>query len=234
MLHPCMEVFLLTVHNLERNIATLTTLNSAGERLKQIRTLSRLSRSQIFNKYGVSASTLKHWENSIELSDSNLSKCVDIYREEGILFSREWVTSGTGLAPKSFTEIAKNLNHSHQANPTNENELLLLEEVKFFRDLYQDGTVMIVPNNDMLPYYKGGDYVCGRWIFSDQILKAVNQDCIIQLVNGGKYFRRLVKDNNGFYNIACLNPLETKSEPVFYNVQIESVAPIMWHRKILT
>ncbi len=215
----------------------MTILNSSGERLKYIRSLSRLSRSQITEKYGISASTLKHWENSAqELSENILNKCVEIYRNEGILFSRDWIISGTGLAPKSFAEIGKNFISPTLAQVANVNddELLLIKEVHFFKELYSDGTVMIVPNNDMLPYFRSGDYVCGRWVFSDQIAKAVNQDCIIQLTNGGKYFRRLVQDNNGNYNITCLNPLEARYEPVLYNVQIECVAPIIWHRKILT
>jgi len=89
---------------------------------------------------------------------------------------------------------------------------------------------MVVSNNDMLPFYKMGDYVFGRWMFHDNIKKAINKDCIIQLANGNKYFRRLIQDDKGLFNIACLNPSGTKYQPVLYNVIIESVAPIIWHR----
>lgn len=213
----------------------MTILNSPGERLKHLRSLVRLNRTQISDKYGLNPNTLKSWENNVyALTEKAIKKCIEIYEDEGIIFSHEWLLSGKGLAPKTFAEIGKNFNMPKDSLTIdeNENELFLLKEVKFFKDLYSDGTVMIVPNNDMLPFYKVGDYVCGRWLFLDKISQAVGQDCIIQLINGSKYFRRLVQDNNAFYNITCLNPLEVRYEPVLYNVQIECVAPIIWHRRI--
>lgn len=218
------------------DVSILTMLNSSAERLRSIRKLSRLSRSDIANKHGISANTLKHWETSSQpLSDNAINKCTEIYRNEGILFSRDWIIYGTGLAPKTFAETGKNFTSTLEAETItqNDDELLLLKEVNFFRELYQDSTVMIVPNNDMLPYYKSGDYVCGRRVLPNQLSRAINKDCIIQLINGDKYFRRLVRDNNGIYNITCLNPFDVIYEPVLYNVQIESAAPIIWHRKVL-
>lgn len=213
-----------------------TLIASPGERLKHLRKISRLSRSQISQKYGISANTLKSWENATQnLSDRVINQCVDIYRDQGILFSHEWLAQGTGFSPKSFEETIKRpipLPSESHFQIDNQEELHILKEISFFKELYPDAAVMIVSNNDMFPFYKGGDYVCGRWISYEQIFKAINHDCIIQLTNGTKYFRRLVQDNNGFLNIACLNPTGVRYEPVLYNVNIERAAPVIWHRKI--
>jgi hypothetical protein len=217
----------------------LEKIDSQSWRLKYIRSVLRLSRSYLTAKYGISSSTLKYWENSAEeLPESAINKCIEMYRNEGVIFSREWIMYGTGLAPKLITEIGNIFSNSASIELARSGEVndetLLLQEVKFFRELYEDGTVMVVPNNDMLPYYKAGDYVCGRQIFTSNLfVKAVSNDCIIQLTNGSKYFRRLIQDHNGFYNLLCLNALETVHEPVLYKVEIESVAPVIWHRRII-
>jgi hypothetical protein len=66
--------------------------------------------------------------------------------------------------------------------------------------------------------------------FRESVDTAVNKDCIIHLKNGGRFFRRLIKNHTNGYNLTCLNPNETTSEPVLYNVEIDGVAPIIWHR----
>lgn len=214
----------------------MTTLTSPGERLKHIRKLIRLSRNEIAEKYKISPNTLKFWESAkTDISEKALNECIEIYRAEGMLFNKEWILTGFGIPPTSFIDMGKKINRqsSVQLIDSNANDFLLIQEVKFFKDLYIDGTIMIVPNDDMLPFYKAGDYVAGRWLLVEKIDQAISKDCIIQLSSGEKYFRRLVKDGNSHYNITCLNPMDTRNQPVIYDVEIISIAPIIWHRKII-
>ena len=64
----------------------------------------------------------------------------------------------------------------------------------------------------------------------EDIALAVNKDCIVHLENGERFFRRLVKNSKGNFNLTCLNPNESTTEPVLYNVDIVEAAPIIWHR----
>jgi hypothetical protein len=51
------------------------------------------------------------------------------------------------------------------------------------------------------------------------------------LKNGERFFRRLIKNIAGGYNLTCLNPSGVTSEPVIYGVDIEGAAPIIWYRR---
>ena len=68
----------------------------------------------------------------------------------------------------------------------------------------------------------------------NDIASCVAKDCIVKTNDNGMYVRRVVKNiNQNSYNLTCLNPVSGGTqEPVFFNVQIEAAAPIIWHRRL--
>lgn len=207
-------------------------LTTPGERLKYIRALLRVSRSYIQEKYGLPEVTLKSWENgTTKLSTSGAQRCIELYRNEGMIISEDWILEGVGIDPKSVVSVTHYFSMpTNNDLPLDDNEIAMIKDANLFKESHPNTVIMIVSNNDMRPYYKPGDYIGGKMRYGKEIIGAVNKDCIVYLKNGDKFFRRLIKNNKGNYNLTCLNPNEETSEPVLFNVDIDGAAPVIWHR----
>lgn len=225
------------------------TTNTPAERLKYIREIMRLSRSYLEDKYRLSAATLKAWENgSSRLTEKGLKRCIDVYHQEGILVAREWLLNGSGLSPRVSLDMGKylasELSYPRHDNPDAELQIkegvakvyeadenkCILREAAFFKESYSNAVVLMVTNNDMEPVYQVGDYVGGRFRYGKDVDIGVKRDCIIRLKNGELLLRRLFKNGGGHYNLACVNPAPKSVNPIMFNVDIECVAPVVWHR----
>jgi len=207
-------------------------LVNPGQRLKYIRSLLRVSRAYIQEKYELPEVTLKSWENgTTKLTKSGVKRCIEIYRGEGVIVSEDWILEGVGMDPK----MAISVGH-YFAMPTNkqlsveDDEISMLRDANLFKESHPNSIIMIVSNDDMRPFYRPGDYIGGKMRYGDDVISATNKDCIIYTKNGERFFRRLIKNSSGGYNLVCLNPNEETSEPVLFNVDINGAAPVIWHR----
>lgn len=207
-------------------------LSTPGERLKLIRSLLRVSRSYLQEKYGLPEVTLKSWENgTTKITQAGANRCVEVYRSEGLIVSEDWIMEGIGLDPKKTVTVSQYFAiPTNTALPTEDDEVAMVRDANVFKESHVNAVVMIVSNDDMRPFYRPGDYIGGKMRYNTDIEKAINKDCIVYLKNGERFFRRLIKNNTNSYNLTCLNPNEVTAEPVLYNVEIEGVAPIIWHR----
>ncbi len=201
-------------------------------RLKYIRALLRVTRAYLQEKYGLPEITLKSWENNTtNLTRAGVKRCVEIYLSEGMIISEDWIMEGVGLDPAASLKVSQYFaTPTDKEIPTEDDEIRMLRDANTFKESYPGIVVMVVSNDDMRPFYKPGDYIGGKMRFEDDINTAINKDCIVHLKNGERFFRRLIKNHTDGYNLTCLNPNETTAEPVLYNVEIEGVAPIIWHR----
>jgi hypothetical protein len=222
---------------------------TVANRLKYVREIMRLSRGYLQDKYHMPATTLKSWENGLSrLTDKGIKRCIEIYRKEGMLINRDWLLSGKGLSPRVSLDMGKYLasdllyvRHNHpsinvpqigeeaKTYETDENKCIL-REAAFFKESYKNAVVLMVNNNDMEPVYHTGDYVGGRFLYGKDIKIGVKRDCIVRLKNGELLLRRLFKNGSGNYNLACVNPSPNSVSPIMFDVDIESVAPVIWHR----
>lgn len=207
-------------------------LVTPGQRLKYMRGLLRVSRSYLQNKYELPEVTLKAWENcTTKLSRNGAARCVTIYRSEGIIVSEDWLMDGIGLDPKVSVTVGNYFSIPTRKDlPLEDDEIAMIRDANVFKENNIQAVVMIVSNGDMRPFYCPGDYIGGKMRYGNAIETAINKDCIIHLNGGERLFRRLIKNTVGRYNLTCLNPNETTTEPVLYNVEIDSVAPVIWHR----
>jgi hypothetical protein len=219
------------------------------ERLLYVRNLLRLSRRYIEEQYKLPEATLKAWEsNKARLTEKGLNRCIDIYRKEGVLVSSEWINNGKGLSPRISVDMGKYLasdlqypehgkSTSLQINDSGENSYLvddskaILREATFFKESTQNSVVLMITDNDMNPVYQIGDYVGGIFRYGKDIDSALKRDCIIRMKDGNLVVRRLFKSkNSNLYNLACINPATESENPILFAVEIESAAPIIWHR----
>ncbi|MBX9702577.1 MAG: hypothetical protein K2X39_00350 [Silvanigrellaceae bacterium] len=205
----------------------------ASERLKYLRSILRLSRSYLQEKYNLPEVTLKSWENgTTPITATGAQRCVEAYRQEGLIVSEHWILEGIGLDPK----MGVNINHYFslpisKEMATEDDEVAMIREAVFFKESHSNAVIMMVSNDDMRPFYNPGDYIGGKIQYSpEKIAICVNKDCIVHLKNGERFFRRLIQNSKGQYNLTCINPNETTHEPVLYHVDIEGAAPVIWHR----
>lgn len=224
-------------------------------RLKHVRKLAKLSRKEIEARYGLPESTLKAWENGTAIITSKgLQRCEAIYRKLGVVLSREWVLHGKGLPPQFSVDIGRYFASAYSAASMlitestkhdlfivkdrdqlrpylQSEEMCMVQEASFFKELYPDAVVLIVSDDDMLPKYRAGDYVGGRFRYGKDIEAAVNRDCIVRLPDGTDMLRHVVRSRAGAgYNLVSTNPHTTSREPVLFNVNVVAVAPVIWHR----
>jgi hypothetical protein len=210
----------------------------------------RLGRDYIAKKYNIPATTLKAWENALTgITEKGLKRCIDVYRREGMLVSREWILYGTGLSPRISLDMGKYLASDLQYPKREESckkskikddgtlytvdeTTCILREATFFKEGYTNAIILAVTNDDMEPVYQIGDYVGGVFRYGKNINTAIKCDCIIRLTSGELLLRRLFKNMDGQYNLACINPTPSSSNmPIMFNAKVECAAPIIWHRK---
>lgn len=215
-------------------------METIGDRLKHIREkLLKVSRAKICDKYGLSPDTLTSWEHGrVNISSKGVDKCIDIYGQENIVISREWIITGKGQKPKMSLDPAFYESHAEieYIDDGNNDTLLLLSEIEYFRSLSKNTIVAQISRTDMLPLYDRGDHVGGRLRYGKDIESCIGKDCIVKTTSGALYIRRIAKDESGRdYNLVCLNPVwNGNPEPVLFNVKIECAAPIIWHRRMET
>jgi hypothetical protein len=213
---------------LQRNLGT------PGARLKYLRSILRLTRAYIEKQYKLPEITLKSWENgTIKLSKNGIKRCVAVYKNEGLMVDESWLADGKGLDPTVRLSIGYYFAAPSDANlPMIESdEIAMMQDANDFKNKYPNAVIMIVPNDEMSPYYEPGDYVGGRLRKGNALSAIVNKDCIVCLKNGKQYFRRIMQDSFSHYNLVCLNPMGKIVEPVVFDVDIQWAAPVSWIRK---
>ncbi len=229
---------------MEKNEQTSETLfdelvlDTPAQRLKYIRTLLRLTRPYIHEKYELSADTLNAWESGrIKLTDKGLERCLKIYNKEGAFVSKSWILTGEGLMPKLSLSLSgyfdSAINGEESEGILNDEESIILSEIEFFKKTRPTATVMLVSRDDMLPLYSKGDYVGGHFRSGEDLKDCLGRDCIIETYEGERYFRRLSNlSSDGVCNLVSLNPnSEGNLEPVLFNVEIARAAPVVWVRR---
>jgi len=212
-------------------------LETPAQRLKYIRTLLRLSRPYIYEKYGLSADTLNAWESGrIKLTDKGLERCLKIYNKEGAFVSKSWVLSGAGLMPKlslSLSSYFEPVVSIEEPGAIFNDEESILREIEFFKHTTSNAVVLLISNDDMLPLYAKGDYVGGYFRSGEAVQSCLGRDCVVETATGERYFRRLsMLTVDGLFNLASLNPtMEGSLEPVLFNIEVRKAAPIVWIRR---
>jgi len=212
---------------------------SPGERLKYVReNLLKMSRADIQKTHGLSQDTLAAWENGkIQITEKGIDRCIKIYNSENLIVSKEWLLTGNGLSPKfsfDLNRYFKNVTTSDLSSEKLDDHILLAKEIEFFLSQAKNSITCLISTEDMLPMYSIGDYVGGRLRYGNEINDCIGKDCIIKSKDGATFIRRISKGNKEQrYNLVCLNPAwNGNPEPVFFNIEIEAAAPIIWHRRL--
>ncbi len=223
-------------HNLTNQQSELARVR--GKRLKSLRNLAGLSRKALNEKYRVSDGTLRGWEEGRfgGLTEQGAEKMLAIYQQEGIQCSLSWLLHGNGIGPQVLSKVSSIIGEttgSYQSNRTTADaEQAILQELSLFRQLHPKTLDMIVHDDAMEPYFGIGDIVAGEAHPIEQIDDLMGYICIIETVRGDLYLRRLRQGSkSGLYNLWCLNLNSNLLQPILYDVEIRSIAVVVWHRR---
>ncbi len=77
----------------------------------------------------------------------------------------------------------------------------MMREANEFKAKYTHAVIMMVPGDEMRPFYKPCEYVDGKMRFGEEIARVANKDFIVHLKNGYRHFRRLIKNAQGRYDL---------------------------------
>lgn len=211
----------------------VTMSKRTPERIKAARSIAGYAERKAFClKFDFPLATLEAWERGKNpLTPKGAKRLVDILRDVGIYCSEEWLIEGKGISPRPFKEIAEGFKIDSKGTVGSLGKnLKLAREVSTFITLNEEALVTIIRDDGMLPFYAEGDYVGGVRV-GPTLHEAVNKKCIIELANGKIIVRQLYQGKDpSTFNVSAIN-LNSKKVPLTeQNIEIRSVAPILWHR----
>lgn len=181
-------------------------------RLRFIRSLTGLTRLAIEQKYQLPEITLKKWETGkLAISDKGIAKCLEIYKQENIFTTYDWIKNGVGPLP-SF--IQKDADFD--------------QDINYFKATYPNTLIHLVTNNEMMPRYQIGETVIGL-IEDKEYSYYNNKDCIVILESDEIFFRRLIVQEKDKINLVCTNNL-VESNFILYDIKPKTIAPVFWHK----
>jgi len=200
-------------------------LDSYADRVRFVRTLTKLSREAFEDKYGINRNTLKSWELGVNaLTEKSAKTLSDAINEEGFSCSPQWLIFGQGTEPRPLSD--------------NDDQILLddvtqqsrvIYEADYFKKNNPNSIICLITDKSMSPEFKAGDYVGGINIdFADNLNRLVGSSCIISLVDELVLIRKLIL---GKTDRIILCPINTQYEAdIIKKEDIISIASIIWHR----
>ncbi len=217
---------------------TTTTEPSPKERIKHTRAVLGITRKEFGERSGISANTLRAWENGVNpISPKVAKKLAQGFSHCGLQCQPEWILSGVGISPREFNRATK-YTHMNETIAVPDMEwddaLSIIKEIQFFEFQHTNAIVVAISNDSMEPLYSLGEYVAGIAVTDVEIDNLVGQNCIIEDESGCVHVRKLQKGMMAkTYTCYALNPKTTAQEPVLFNIKVNSAAKIIWHRKQL-
>lgn len=208
----------------------------SGLRLKKARLMAGFTRQALENKHGISVNTIQAWESAKSpLSFKGANKIIQAFHDSGLECSIDWLLHGHGPSPrlKDEEDVHDMFSTEQGNNQLNwEDESAILREIEFFRTSNLNSIVSIVTDDGMLPSYFIGDYVGGKRKTAENFDKYIGINCLIETKEGSTLLRRLeASRSHSTYTLSCINPSTSVPYPVLYNIEIISIAPVIWHRR---
>lgn len=204
-----------------------------AERLRRIRHLANLSREELCADGTIGIATLISWEVGRfgGLSKKGASRVIERVAKEGVFCSLEWLLYGIGVGPELRANFEKVVLSDQDENSLNEKEKII-EELMTFRKLNKNPIDIIINDDSMLPHYQSGDFVAGTRRSSENIKSLLGLDCIIQTKDGLMVVRNLQQGPRlESFNLVATNLHAKAKDLIFYDKELVTAAPIIWHRR---
>jgi HTH-type transcriptional regulator, cell division transcriptional repressor len=211
-----------------------------AKRLKVLRQMLGLTRKDFADQYHIPFSNFQNWEGPRYggLTEQGAIKILRVCAAEGIETSLAWLMHGVGANPNLTEKFYHRYHHQHinekLAEPDQDAETAAIsQELQLFKQNCNQQTLdLVVTDDGMEPYYRIGEHVAGKSFCDQNVIKAINRDCIIKISSGEILLRHLEAGNNKTrFNLSCINPNTTTSKPIIYDAEVICAAPIIWLRR---
>lgn len=200
-------------------------IKARGERIRAVREALGFSRSG-FEDFGIQMGTLQNWEDGRRngVTTKGAKRLVEAFKGAGAHVTVEWLLEAEGpepiIAPKSVTgdKLPSSLDEGRMDAFTHQ---LLLSVHSHYHHVID----MLISNDNFSPMVRVGDCVAGFRYLANDIEKALNRMCIVQLKEGEMCLGVLSKDDYGLLQLQrSLKPGEDTPQAV----EIHSAAPVIF------
>jgi transcriptional regulator with XRE-family HTH domain len=223
-------IFLAEQKSVEKQADTKSSPQAKAERVRSVRAMAGFSRREIEENYGINGNTLSGWERGIHtgLSKKGAIQLIEMLKDKNIACTLDWLLHGIGSGPKQLSTASDESNAIDAGSEIRS----IHEEFSVFRKYHSQTLDLIVQDSTMAPFFNIGDYVMGIQ-HKQSFQKYIGLDCIVELTNGEILLRKLAKgkvDNR--FSLICTNLDPNSLEQNRYDVEIESLAPVIFIRKV--
>lgn len=190
-----------------------------GNRIRELRHLTKLSREKFVEGTNVSLGSFKYWEegHGAGLTEKGAKKLVRVFASKGIDTSVDWLLYG--LAP--FKKRNANENLLDEAG----------DELTNFYKKYPEAVHLIVPDDRLYPTIKTGMIIAGRKKFTEGREQYYSEFCIVSTQKGDTYFGMLLEGKKkDEIHLGYTNPTFASDEITLPISQVLYIAPICWIR----
>ncbi|MBA2710480.1 MAG: hypothetical protein H0U57_07815 [Tatlockia sp.] len=207
----------------------LASAEARAERLRKIRNLANINRKQICDSDEINFNTYKGWELARfgGLPVDGAERVIKRVAKENVICSLNWLLYGKGQEPYILPRDT-NLNDLNV-------QTLILKEILLFQSFYRDAIYTQIQDDALAPQFMLDDYVAGIKMVNSDIVKAVNQNCIVELPNGDIAVRYLKQGQKiGEFQLLATNINSSTGSYFSIESELKSAAPIIRHYKTLT
>jgi transcriptional regulator with XRE-family HTH domain len=204
-------------------------LNTYADRVRFVRSLTKLTREAFEEKYGINKNTIKSWELGVNtLTEKSAKALSDAINEEGFTCSPQWLIFGQGSEPRLISENDDALLESDL-----DQQSKIIYEADYFKKNNPNSIICMITDNSMDPDFRAGDYVGGIFFnVSTDLSRLIGTACIVNTHDELIKVRKIILAKN---DQIVLCPNNTQYEADVIKVEdIPAIASIIWHRIAFT
>ena len=215
------------------HVDNLSGSAARARRLVRVRMMAGLDRPRLQIGHEISAGTLRSWESGrYPMTEKGAKRMLEVFRQEGVQCSLAWLMHGQGNIPVVLPESFIKEGVISDQKQSFENEALD-EEIALFCRHHSQAIHHKVADDGMEPFYSPGDYVAGERLYEEKIQTLIGKTCIIETQKGEVFVRSLRQGTKkNCYTLQCLNIATSQTDPTLYDIELVSVAPVLWHRRV--
>lgn len=204
-------------------------LESYADRVRFVRSLTKLSREAFEERYGINRNTLKSWELSVNtLTEKSAKTLSDAINREGFSCSPEWLIFGQGSEPRSLSEADDDILFDEISQQSR-----VIYEADYFKKNNPNSIICMITDKSMHPDFKPGDYVGGiNTDFKINLSRFIGSACIVTIKEDIILVRRIILSKNESILLCPIN-LQHEAD-IVKKENIISIANIIWHRSTFT
>lgn len=208
-----------------------------GERFRQARELSSLSRKAFCNKHELNWFTVQSWELGRNFSrGTNVTKFCEALAREGVTCTEDWLIEGIGPAPylessqKDKVYVPAITSRQLKKVSSNPYDKFIQMEIALFCENSEKmgGKAVVIQLSDeaMAPDYETGEVIGALHVPFSEVDCFHQTVCLVEATPHHFLVRRLLREGDSFILLATNNDY-----PLIRLEKITSVAEIVWRRR---